>query len=99
MRKEANFKSSDGVRTKFNVQVRGGTVTSNSNGIVCILGSDYLIYRIDLKSQREFAGMDLEPGETLWIYCVPQRFRVLTIMKQSDQCDCPGDVDKIVELE
>jgi len=99
MRKEANFKSSDGARTKFNVQVRGGTVVSNSKDIVFILGTDQIMYRIDMKSQREFSNMDLDPGETLWIYCVPQRFRVLTILKQSDQYDCPGDVDKVVELE
>ncbi len=98
-RRERSYLLTHVAKTKFNVQVRGGTVVSIVRDIIVIIGTDHLLYRIDLQSQKEFAKVPLHEGETVWMYCVPERFRVLTILKQSDQCDCPGDVDTVVELE
>src|SRR6185312_6674515 len=93
-----NSSYSNSAKTKFDLQVRGGTVVMVAHDQIVILGADHLMYRIDTQSQREFANLDLSEGETVWIYCVPQRFRVLTILKQSDQPECPGEVNRVVEL-
>lgn len=87
------------IKQSFKIQVRGGMVFGKDKGITCILDTGNLIYRIDVMSQKEFSKINLNVGDSVWLYCVPERFKVLTIIKQSDSIDTPPDVEEFVELE
>jgi hypothetical protein len=85
--------------TTFKVQVRGGTVTRSDKNFLTIMTSDKLIYQIDLISNKQFSGLKFQEGDIVWILCVPQRFRVLTVVDARECLERPEDVDKEVQLE
>ena len=86
-----------GMRRDYKIAKRSGTVTACGDGTVCIFASDRLLYHIDLKKDVQFAKIRLVAGDVVWLYCVPEKNYILTVMKQGEQ-DEPPEPEDTIEL-
>lgn len=85
-------------KRKYNVVKKSGTILFANSERIIILGSDRLLYRVELSSNKQFLKLKLKDGDVVWIYCVPACGHVLTIMNSKDQ-DEPPDPDMTIDLE
>jgi len=85
------------LKRQFKIAKRSGTIISASDGMVSVFASDRLMYHIDLKKEAQFARIGLSVGDVVWLYCVPEKNQILTVMKQGEQ-DEPPEPEQSVEL-
>ena len=76
-------------KSKFKIEKRSGTVLYVRDNMMAIMGSDRLLYHVDLKTNQQFSRLRLTDGSVVWIYCVPSRNHVLTIMNAAEQNEPP----------
>jgi hypothetical protein len=84
-------------KKKYKIDKRCGTVIGNEEGLISILGNDMLIYYIDQNIEKKFSGIDFELGEVAWLYCIPSKNKILTVMKESEQNE-PPEPEGFIEL-